>query len=187
MKRKRTQLILLVLLAWATSTLVGQWGFGAGETGPACETGPVAGGSGLDTLITAIRAVETGGKPAKDGDSGRSIGALQISRAYWHDAIEFDPSIGGCYADCRDFAYARRIFTAYMRRYCQAALDSGDWETVARIHNGGPRGATKNATLSYWRKVQAKLNPAVSIFVVRRLHLMRPDLIGLPILLETWC
>jgi hypothetical protein len=37
------------------------------------------------------------------------------------------------------------------------ALASGDLEVLARIHNGGPRGAQSPATLDYWRRVRADL------------------------------
>jgi len=45
----------------------------------------------------------------------------------------------------------------YWRRYCPAALEAGDWETLARVHNGGPVGARSKATLAYWRKVKAAM------------------------------
>jgi hypothetical protein len=42
---------------------------------------------------------------------------------------------------------------AYWERYCPTALARGDWATLARIHNGGPAGHKKPATLKYWKKV----------------------------------
>lgn len=111
-------------------------------------------------ILDAIRTVETGGlnRPTyPDGDGGRSIGPLQISHAYWCDASLFDPSIGGDYEDCRQLAYAERVVGAYMRRYVPEAWASADAEVIARTHNGGPRGARKRSTLSYWEKVRAVL------------------------------
>jgi hypothetical protein len=105
-----------------------------------------------DRILNAIRQVETGGEadPANAvGDGGKAIGPFQIHRVYWQDAVEYDPSIGGVYSDCKDEAYARRIVIAYLSRYCKSWSD----ETVARIHNGGPRGHKKTATVKYWRKV----------------------------------
>lgn len=105
-----------------------------------------------DRILNAIRQVETGGEadPANAvGDGGKAIGPFQIHKVYWQDAVEYDPSIGGVYADCKDEAYARRIVIAYLSRYCKSWSD----ETVARIHNGGPRGHRKAATVKYWRKV----------------------------------
>lgn len=111
----------------------------------------------LDRVLDAIRIVETGGEkdPANAvGDGGKAIGPFQIHRDYWRDAVEYDPSIGGTYADCKDEAYARRVVTAYLCRYVKVWND----ETVARTHNGGPAGAKRSSTIKYWRKVQKHLD-----------------------------
>jgi hypothetical protein len=44
-----------------------------------------------------------------------------------------------------------------MRLHVPDAWARGDGETIARVHNGGPRGAGKNATLGYWQRVRARL------------------------------
>jgi len=116
----------------------------------------------VNRILQAIQQVETGG--CKDpsnavGDGGKAIGAFQIHRAYWQDAVEFDKSIGGVYADCKRVEYAQKIVRAYLTRYCKVWTD----ETVARIHNGGgsilKRQGTKAwaATTVYWNKVQRQL------------------------------
>jgi hypothetical protein len=46
---------------------------------------------------------------------------------------------------------------AYFARYAPKALEMKDWETLARVHNGGPKGHTKKATLGYWAKVQKEM------------------------------
>lgn len=110
-----------------------------------------------DRILDAIRQVETGGckNPSEAvGDGGRAIGPFQIWESYWHDALEYDPSIGGVYADCKNEAYARRIVTAYLSRYCKSWSD----ENCARIHNGGPKGDHRKGTLKYWKLVKAKLD-----------------------------
>ena len=111
----------------------------------------------LDRVLDAIRIVETGGEkdPANAvGDNGNSIGPFQISRAYWQDAIDHDPSIGGVYTDCKNEAYARQIVRAYMLRYVKVWSD----ENVARTHNGGRLGVKKKSTIKYWQKVQSHLD-----------------------------
>tara|TARA_Y100001963_G_C6749110_1_gene433182 strand:+ start:177 stop:755 length:579 start_codon:yes stop_codon:yes gene_type:complete len=121
--------------------------------------------SGLDQLratlprylFDAIRQVETGGHPdptnAK-GDGGRSLGPYQISYPYWLDAVQKHPEIGGLYEDVRNPWYAELVMLAYWSRY---APDS-KFETLCRIHNGGPRGHLKlSATQSYWEKVESCL------------------------------
>lgn len=107
-------------------------------------------------ILDAIRQKETGGEadPANAiGDGGKAIGPYQIHRVYWQDAIEHAPEIGGTYADCRDAAYAERIILAYWERYAPAY----DYETLARIHNGGPKGHRRRGTLPYWQGVERNL------------------------------
>ncbi len=116
-------------------------------------------GFNVAPILDAIEAVETGGHadPANAiGDGGKALGPMQIHRVYWLDAVEHNPSLvanGETYDSVRDRAYARRVVMAYWSRYAK----SWDSETLARVHNGGPKGATKRATLGYWAKVRAKL------------------------------
>ena len=110
-------------------------------------------------ILDAIEKVETGGQcdPANAvGDQGRALGPFQIHRVYWADAVEHDKSLvanGETYDSVRDRAYARRVVMAYWSRYAK----SWDAQTLARIHNGGPKGHVRKATLGYWAKVKAKL------------------------------
>jgi len=109
-------------------------------------------------FIDAVRRVETGGTPNAGrgalGDKGASIGPYQIQRAYWQDARM--PS--GTYQDClADHAYSEQVVLRYFRRYAPKALEANDWQTLARIHNGGPKGASKKATEAYWLKVQKEM------------------------------
>ena len=102
-----------------------------------------------ESFWRALHHVETSGRlgPIK-GDNGAALGPLQIHRAYWQDS-----GVPGRYSDCADLTYSRRVVTAYLRRYARNAWDRGDVATLARIHNGGPLGHKKRATLSYSRKV----------------------------------
>jgi len=116
-------------------------------------TAPAA--SDLRQLLDAIRQVETGGKadPANAvGDGGRSLGPYQITRAYWRDS-----GVPGKYQQVRSKAYAERVMTAYWKRYCPTALARGDWQTLARVHNGGPNGRSEQRTSSYWRRVREQM------------------------------
>ena len=108
----------------------------------------------MDKFLDAICKVESRGNVNAVGDNGKAIGPYQIWRDYWQDAVQFDKSIGGCYEDCKDPAYARRVVRAYMACY---APRGASWEVMARIHNGGPQGHCKAATAKYWTKVQAAL------------------------------
>ncbi len=109
-------------------------------------------------FLDAVRRVETGGLPAAGvgavGDKGASIGPYQIQRGYW-----LDSRIPGEYRSClTDAAYSERVMRAYWARYCPRALAAEDWETLARIHNGGPKGAKKSATVKYWERVKKEMS-----------------------------
>lgn len=109
----------------------------------------------LASFFTALRSVETGGMAQPQdavGDGGRSIGPYQISHAYWVDS-----GVSGEWMLCKDRAYAEAVMLAFWKRYCPEALRLKDFETLARVHNGGPRGHRKAATISYWQKIQVRL------------------------------
>jgi len=104
----------------------------------------------MDLFILALWQVESSGRiNPPDGDGGLSIGTLQISEAYW-----IDSGLDGSWQDCRRHDYATDTAFAYWERWCYDALLAGDFETLARIHNGGPDGATKDSTLGHWQKVK---------------------------------
>jgi len=103
-----------------------------------------------ESFWRALHQVETSGRHgAILGDNGKSLGPLQISRAYHADS-----RVAGSYEQVTDLAYARRVATAYLKRYAPQAWAAGDVETLARVHNGGPAGARKPATLPYAEKVR---------------------------------
>lgn len=108
-------------------------------------------------FLDALAQVESGGDDDAVGDNGKAIGRLQVWEIYWTDAVGHAPAIGGEYADCKGKVYAERVVMAYLHRYGKQALKDKDYEKLARIHNGGPRGHTKRATLKYWRKVEKAL------------------------------
>lgn len=103
-----------------------------------------------ESFWRALHQVETSGRRgAILGDNGKSLGPLQISRAYHADS-----RVAGSYEQVTDLAYARRVATAYLKRYAPQAWARGDVATLARIHNGGPTGNRKAATLGYADKVR---------------------------------
>ncbi len=101
----------------------------------------------------ALHQVETSGRTgAIIGDGGKALGPLQIHRVYHADS-----RVAGDYSRCADLAYSRRVAEAYLKRYAPRAWAAGDVETLARVHNGGPAGARKAATLPYAAKVKAAI------------------------------
>ena len=108
------------------------------------------------TFLNALRMTETGGEDQPEnavGDGGMSLGPYQISRAYLSDS-----GVKGDWRRCRDRTFSEVVMVAYWKRHCPEALRTRDYETLARVHNGGPNGNRKASTLSYWRIVQGMMN-----------------------------
>ena len=101
------------------------------------------------SFFRALHIVETSGRTGPIiGDQGRALGPLQIHRAYHADS-----RVAGDYSRVADLDYSKRVVSAYLQRYAPAAWEAGDVTTLARIHNGGPKGANKPATVAYGNKV----------------------------------
>lgn len=120
----------------------------------------------FEKLLEALNQVEARGrkKNVPAGDSGTRIGPLQIYAGYWRDAIEWLKkndiefnTVSNMWCCCEDWEYAKIIAHIYFRRYAPKALREGNWEVLARVHNGGPHGHLKKATLPYWEKVKEAL------------------------------
>ena len=115
-------------------------------------TALAAGEDQIDRLLDAIAKVESRNDSAASGDAGRATGVYQIHRSYWADATRI-LGVDWQYQDARDPQKARQVVRAYLCHY-------GSGRTLlelARIHNGGPRGYEKAATLAYARKVEQLL------------------------------
>lgn len=105
-------------------------------------------GDPLERLLDAIATVESHNDPTATGDTGRAAGTYQIHRSYWADATRI-LGVNWDYGESRDPQKARLVVRAYLCHY-------GNGRTLlemARIHNGGPRGYEKAATLGYARKI----------------------------------
>lgn len=101
-------------------------------------------------FFRALHVVETSGRHGPIlGDKGAALGPLQIHRAYHADS-----GIAGDYSRCADLAYSRQVVAAYLKRFAPKAWAKGDAVTLARVHNGGPSGHRKTATLAYAAKVR---------------------------------
>ena len=107
----------------------------------------------LTNLLTALIAVESGGRDSAIGDQGRALGPLQIHRAVVVDVNRFTGSHYR-HQDMTNRAQARAVCEAYLTHYGKGCTT----EQLARKWNGGgPAGDRKAATLPYWRKVEAQL------------------------------
>ncbi len=106
------------------------------------------------SFVMVLAEVETGNTDVP-GDGGTAIGPLQIHYPYWKDATIGVHDLG--YNNCHDYGYAACVTVRYWKRYCPIALKEHNWEVLARTHNGGPSGSTRDSTLHYWGKVQTKM------------------------------
>lgn len=121
----------------------------------------------MGDFLKAIAKVESNCDDEAVGDKGKSLGRYQIQEAYWEDAVEHDKSLKqGNYKweDVKIERYATSIVLAYFDRYASEAVKNKDWETLARLHNGGPSTLKKkppkklwNNTTIYWNKVKKEL------------------------------
>lgn len=106
-------------------------------------------------LVAALLAVESGGNDKAIGDHGRALGALQIHAAV---VVDVNRHHGTRYThrDMHDRAKAVRVASLYLATYAPG----GSAEVQARVWNGGPKGATKTATLGYWARVRSQMGGA---------------------------
>jgi hypothetical protein len=114
-------------------------------------------GAPPESFWRALHQVESGGRHGRilgDYVNGQpqALGPLQLHRGFHRDS-----NVPGPFERVADLSYARRVATAYYRRYAPEAWERGDVVVLARIHNGGPRGHHKAATLAYSRKVVAAM------------------------------
>ena len=109
-------------------------------------------------FLNAIHKVESDGQITGDqpimGDRGKARGPLQIHREYWEDVKNL---VGGKYEDVDNLDYASNVVAKYMLKYAKNAIQNGQFDIVARRHNGGPAGDKKSATQEYSRKVMSKM------------------------------
>ena len=106
-------------------------------------------------LLAALLAVESGGNDLAIGDNGRARGALQIHAGVVQD-VNRHHGTRYTHRDMHDRAKAVRVASLYLQTYAPNATP----EVQARVWNGGPRGATKAATLGYWTRVRREMGGA---------------------------
>jgi len=104
----------------------------------------------IERLLDTIARIESHGDPKAVGDAGRALGVYQIHRRYWEDATGL-LGVNWPHQDAADPKRARRVVKAYLLHYGRGK----SLLEMARIHNGGPRGDKKKATLAYARKILA--------------------------------
>lgn len=102
-------------------------------------------------LLSALIAVESGGNDHAKGRHGE-LGALQIKPILVRDVNRI---MGTSYAHAQvtNRATATFIANAYLSHYGKNLSD----ESLARIWQGGPKGAKKSFTRAYGRRVMREI------------------------------
>jgi hypothetical protein len=107
----------------------------------------------LEALWRAICQVESGGNAFGVNRREDAIGIAQIRRMYVDDCNRIVGYKRWSYTDRYCPQKSREMFDCYVRYYAP----KGTLQDWARIHNGGPNGARKSATLGYWQKIRREL------------------------------
>ena len=120
-----------------------------------------------DKLLNAIMMVESNGKADAKGDYSkktkeyRAIGAYQLWKIYVDDVNRISGKKFS-YEDRWDIEKSKEMVKIYLvyygERYERLTGKVATDEVLSRIHNGGPNGYKKEATKSYWNKIQKELN-----------------------------
>lgn len=114
------------------------------------ETSPLV----TDAFLRRIAAVESGCDDGAVNAAEGAYGRYQIRAAYLADANDY---LGTTYtlSEMHDPAKAAAVVRGYLMRYGarreRATGRPVTEEELARIHNGGPDGASRDATLPYLR------------------------------------
>ena len=107
----------------------------------------------MDNFLNALAKVESSNNPKAINKKENALGIYQIRPAYFQDS-----KVKGNHSQVFDPVFARQVCEAYFKKYEKKALDNGDFETLARCHNGGCGWRkNKSATDSYWKKIKKNL------------------------------
>jgi len=113
----------------------------------------------ITILLTALIQVESGGQADAVGDNGRAVGILQIHKITVDDVNRIYKT-NYTYKDRYSPKLSKEIASKYLlywgNRYAKKH-GTVNIMVLAKIHNGGPRGYQKKATVKYWLKVRKEL------------------------------
>jgi len=110
----------------------------------------------MTPFLLALALVESSNNPRAIGDDGMSWGLYQIRPVYVEDVNRILGAEEYTHRDAFNPAHAERMVEVYLDHYAtpeRLGRPVTD-EDRARIHNGGPNGWRKTATVGYWAKVR---------------------------------
>lgn len=113
-----------------------------------------ANGANLDQFFAALAQVESSNNPKAYNTKENAVGIYQIRKLYF-----LDSGVKGVHTNCFEASFAKTVCIKYFERYESNALKKLDFETLSRLHNGGPNWRRhKAATDKYWQKVKKELD-----------------------------
>ncbi|KAH3883432.1 lysozyme-like [Dreissena polymorpha] len=123
-------------------------------TGSGSGSGVFATGMVSQECLQCICTQESGCRPlgCHDDVGTPSCGYFQIKEVYWIDCGRPGNSWPECAADKH---CSSQCVQNNMKRYAAHGGCPLSCEGYARIHNGGPNGCHKDATLAYWHRLQS--------------------------------
>lgn len=108
-------------------------------------------------LLSSIATVESSNNSKAVGDSGKALGIYQLHAEYVADVNRIYKT-NYKHEDAFDAKIAKGIVAKYLahygKQYEKTVGKPATAEVLARIHNGGPNGWKKDATIKYWCKVE---------------------------------
>ncbi len=107
----------------------------------------------FEDLLDAIEWVESKGDANAIGDNGNAVGSFQIWKIYVDDCNRILGRKQFTYHDRFSRERSREMVRVYLPYYCP----EGNFEKMAKVHNGGPTGHLKPSTAAYWLKVKARM------------------------------
>lgn len=119
-------------------------------------TTPAKHRSSMSYLLESISWVESKHDPEAVGDNGKAVGAYQIHKGYVDDVNRIYGT-RFTYEDRKNPEKSKRMVQLYLlyygARYERITGMKVTVDILARIHNGGPNGWKKHATIEYADKV----------------------------------
>ncbi len=91
-----------------------------------------------EKFFKALGQVESAGNVKAYNKNENAIGIYQIRKLYFIDAQKFNPELKKYkHKDCFSEQISKQIVLAYFQKYGKNELKNKDWESLAKLHNGG--------------------------------------------------
>lgn len=112
----------------------------------------------FNKIFPAITKIESNNNVLAHNKKEDARGICQIRKNYLIDS-NFQSKLNYSHDDCFDFHKSKLIVFYYFMRYGSQELEEGNYQALAKLHNGGPNwkrktGNAKKNLDSYWKKIK---------------------------------